>query len=1112
MASNKNYQLAIKIAGMVDASLGNSCSLTKKQLKEIAKEAATANAKQVSFTDAMTKAGPGIDAAWGGLTSTIKATAAASMAAGAAVVGIGAASIATGSEFEAAMDSTAATANATAAEYNMMRDAALEMGRTTSKTATESAQALEYMALAGWSAEDSIEGLPGVLRLSEATGLDLARTSDLVTDSMSALGVEIEGLNEYLDLAAAANNKSNQTAEQLMEAYIGVGGTLKGLNIPLAESGTALGVLANRGIKGSEAGNALSAAIINLTTGTGRAGKMMEKIGLTAFDDTGKFKGLKNVLVELNGKLADMTEEEKNATLAAIGGKQHVDAMNDLISGLNTEVAEGVSEWDSLTSSLENSSGALEKMAETKLDNLTGDLTIFGSAMDDAGIKIYEGLQEPMREAVQFGTEAIYEYSDDIAGAVKKNFPTVKRYAKEAGDAIMDFAEPLLDVGGWMMDHPDVIAGTLGGIATTITTMKVASTLTTTATAVKALGVALASNPVTAAISVAALAGGAIVGISAKMKIAEAQMKRSSLAKHFGNLSLSMDELEKTATLIIDNGNLSAISQTIEEFDEVDSIADKVGSLQTEMEKLNFKASLGLELTGEDAENYGSAVTSYVQDAIGLAEQKQYAMNLSLNVLLAGEDEEEKSGIIQKFNDYYTGLNGELTELGKQLGETYAEGMKDGVLSLDEVEAMQELQTKMANITAKLSSSQFEAEMEAIGIKYAGGELDVESYQNLQAEIQAQVDEASANLDESLTMNISSAKLMLEDGAINQAEYDDMVAKFKENYLEQIGDIEVKAASFQMDTLYQQYGEELAASQGELEKVIDESLGQSFAGIENLPHAETEAANALMFALGEAIRQAQTGMDKGDRKAIQELMSTLAPTLEDLEGLKTNMEASGMEIPKALEEVLSSAETINMLSGAGGDYWKEVGRVIAESEEYTATYNAVKDKMSDLPNSLDEGFKETAPPIIEGMYAWSNEEIQRHFAGGIDVDADVRLTLNPTIQNPLALSGLPSVRKHASGGIMTQPHLGMVAEAGPEAIIPLNGSQNAVSLWEQTGQLLGGLGSSTDNSRVTITYAPVYQIPSGADEATIRRATAEDYERFEQFMNRYQKDQVRLAF
>ena len=146
----------------------------------------------------------------------------------------------------------------------------MEMGRTTSKTATESANALEYMALAGWDVDTSIAALPGVLKMSEASGMDLARCSDLVTDSMSALGIQVgengEGLSNYMDVAAKAQNKSNQTAEQLMEAYLGVGGVMNNLGVPLTESATALGVLANRGIKGSEAGTALNAIMNNLTT------------------------------------------------------------------------------------------------------------------------------------------------------------------------------------------------------------------------------------------------------------------------------------------------------------------------------------------------------------------------------------------------------------------------------------------------------------------------------------------------------------------------------------------------------------------------------------------------------------------------------------------------------------------------------------------------------------------------------------------------------------------------------------------------------------------------------------------------------------------------------
>ena len=267
------YKIAIHIAGELEKSFGSSIQGAQQGI------ASLAGGKIL-----------------GGIKTMGKVAMTSMMAAGAAVGAAGAYAVNTGRDFEAAMSSTAATAGASAEEYELLRDAAMEMGRTTSKTATESANALEYMALAGWSVDDSIASLPGILKLSEASGLDLARTSDLVTDSMSATGTSIGDLETYLDICARAQNKSNQTAEQMMEAYIGVGGVMNNLGVPLTESGAALGVLANRGIKGSEAGTALNAIMTNLTTGTGAAGEMMEKLGLSAFDSEGNFIGLEETL------------------------------------------------------------------------------------------------------------------------------------------------------------------------------------------------------------------------------------------------------------------------------------------------------------------------------------------------------------------------------------------------------------------------------------------------------------------------------------------------------------------------------------------------------------------------------------------------------------------------------------------------------------------------------------------------------------------------------------------------------------------------------------------------------------------------------------------------
>lgn len=343
--------------------------------------------------------------------AAIASTAAVAAAAAKVMKEVAEYSIQVGKEFEASMSDAAATADASAEDFGKMEQAAMEMGRTTSKTASESANALEYMALAGWDVDTSISALPSVLKMSEASGMELGRTSDLVTDSMAALGVTVDQLPGYLDVAAKAQTKSNQSTEQLMEAYIGVGGTMKNLGIPSTESATALGVLANRGIKGSEAGNALNAVMVNLTTGTGQAGKMMQSLGVSAFDQQGKFIGLEETLQQLNTSLQGCSEEQRNAALAAIGGKQHIDALNSLMAGLNTTNEEGISEWAALTNELENCNGSLQKMRDMKLDNLEGDLKTLESATQDAGIKIYKHLNTPLRDFTQFGTRAVSDAS-----------------------------------------------------------------------------------------------------------------------------------------------------------------------------------------------------------------------------------------------------------------------------------------------------------------------------------------------------------------------------------------------------------------------------------------------------------------------------------------------------------------------------------------------------------------------------------------------------------------------------------------------------------------------------------------------------------------------------
>lgn len=439
-AAGKEYKLAVKIAGSVSSSFNNAMG--------------TAETKMQSLGSIAAKAAKLAAAAWG----AVKIGQFVSDA------------VNTYADFDQAMANTAAICGATADDYARLQQVALDMGKATTKTATESAEALGYMSLAGWDVSESIAGLEPILRLSEATQMGLATCSDLVTDSLSALGLQVDDLGEYLDVAAMANNKSNQTAQMLMEAYIAVGGTMKNLHVPIQESAAALGVLANRGIKGSEAGTALNAVINNLTTGTGQAGKMMDKLGISAFDSNGKFIGLAETLRVVDEATKDMTEEQRNAALAALGGKEHIDALNDLISGLNTTTADGRSEWEALTDDLYNADGALSTMAATVTDTLKGAISIFGSAMDDMKIRLAQTFAPAAKDAINAVSAVIPSITDRIAAAgnafVEYALPKVEAFAQNCVPALEKVGGAFAAVGAVIVDHKGLF-DSLGSLAIT---------------------------------------------------------------------------------------------------------------------------------------------------------------------------------------------------------------------------------------------------------------------------------------------------------------------------------------------------------------------------------------------------------------------------------------------------------------------------------------------------------------------------------------------------------------------------------------------------------------------------------------------------------------------
>lgn len=388
-----------------------------------------------------------------------------------AVAGMAAAAVNVGSGFESSMSQVAATMGITNEElakgsesFDILQKAAKDAGASTAFSASQAAEALNYLALAGYDAETAADALPAVLNLAAAGSMDLAYASDLATDAMSALGIAAssESLTKFGDEMAKTASKANTSVSQLGEAILTVGGTAKSLAGGTTELNAALGVLANRGIKGSEGGTALRNIILALSAPTDKAAKAMAGLGLEVYDATGNMRPLNEVFRDLDEAMAGMSEGEKTQVLNEIFNKVDLKSAQALLAGCGEE-------FDNLAAAISDSGGAMQDMADTQLNNLQGDLTILQSALEGVGISAYESMQGPLREAVQMATGMVGEIAaafeegglSGAVGAVGGVLAQIVTELANAAPALIDAGVQLLQslLTGFQQSLPELAAG-----------------------------------------------------------------------------------------------------------------------------------------------------------------------------------------------------------------------------------------------------------------------------------------------------------------------------------------------------------------------------------------------------------------------------------------------------------------------------------------------------------------------------------------------------------------------------------------------------------------------------------------------------------------------------
>lgn len=549
----------------------------------------------------------------------------------------------TGMTFEASMSSVGAVSGASAAEMEMLREKAEEMGATTKFTAAESADAFQYMAMAGWKTSDMLDGISGVLDLAAASGEDLGTTSDIVTDALTAFGLTAKDTQHFVDVLAAASSNANTNVSMMGETFKYAAPIAGSLGFSIEDTAQAIGLMANSGIKASQAGTSLRTIMTSLSGDVKICGEQLGEVAIQTSNSDGSMRELNDILEDCRTAFSKLSESEQAAEAASLVGKE---AMSGFLSLMNA----APEDIEKLSGAIEDCDSAAQGMADTMMNNLSGDVTLFNSAVDGMKISLSNKLNPALRDIVQYATQQIPKVEKTLEKVFDKSVDFVKFVIKNAPKAI-DTAKKSIPI--------------ISGIGAAFLTWKAVDMIKKASASMKALNIVMSANP---ALAVAT----AVIGLTTALgslylanrdNVDELQIMVDKEKEYQEQIHNSNDELKK----MIDNTNDSCQAEAAH--------WDSVNKLWKELETLADKDGNVSEKNRERAEY----IMGELQDATGI-EIKMV------------------DGQIQKYEDLKESIEDVIkTKRAEALLAVYADKQGDFLMSkADTEQQIRELSAKIA--------------------------------------------------------------------------------------------------------------------------------------------------------------------------------------------------------------------------------------------------------------------------------------------------------------------------------------------------------------------------------------------------------------------------------
>ena len=952
-------------------------------------------------------------------------------------------------DFESMMSQVKAISGATGQAFDDLTAKAQEMGATTKFTATESAEAFNYMAMAGWKPQQMIDGISGIMSLAAASGEDLGTTSDIVTDALTAFGLQAGDAGHFADVLAQASANANTNVSMLGESFKYVAPVAGAMNYSVEDTSLALGLMANASIKGSMAGTALKTSLANMAAPTDSMAAAMDKYGISLTDSEGNMKSLRGVIDNLRGSLGGLSETEQTAAASTIFGKE---AMAGMLAIINASEED----YNKLSTAIGNSKDAAEGMADTMLDNLKGSFTLMQSAIEGTenafGKRlspylrgIAGGITDMMPEITD-GINAVMDVVDDkIAGVKRKitdmtgsdEWKNADLFGKIdiAWDSII--AKPF---GNWVSgDGAQLISsglGTLfssaaailpGGEKAGLTSWLSAGVLAKGAVAIAQKGKSVVEtlSPIGDAISnITEAAGsandvmdfasnlGSMIPMGAKVGLAAAGITaaiigiklaidkynqtqlENSLEEHFGKIKLSADEVKDVAAGILNQKYLTNVELALNEVQNADNLRAEAQKALESNDVLEFKSRVGITLTADEQQEYTDNINTFVESKISELESRTFAAHIHVQTYLGGT--EDGQTLAQNIKEWARADNLELSDLSSQLSQKVSEALRDGIIDVDEEEAISALQEKMNNITARWKEAEAQAQWDWINQKYgqlSAADLESGSFTDLMDEMRSQRETAMKSIKADTTQWYSELEAMKDYGRITPEQYESYKEQTGWYVRGQEGSELSKSLELGSNTLNDTYGEKIT---GNIQTLTENTQNA-------LKSAETSLQSESYGMIAGTFEDAFKSMDDGsgffgfganaNQRALNDLYQSMAPDVSRMGSLIDQYREAGQAVPKSLMEGYKEAIEVGAAAGDVDAAWQNYANQILESgsEEMKSVLTdpsnpAYKDLHEQLPDELrtaiDRAAAETTTDEI------TLEGLRAAVDGDVDIDKD----------------------------------------------------------------------------------------------------------------------------